>query len=72
MKHHDFVNAIDELGTKVIFHFRHHGELDQLRRVFHHRLNLGTTEVAGHDDYGVFKVHRAALPVGHAAIVKHL
>ena len=72
MKHHDLIDAIDELGAEMVFHLRHHGELHQLRRVVHHRLNFGTAEIAGHDDHGVFEVHRAALAIGHTAIVKHL
>ena len=37
-----------------------------------HVQNQRRTDVAGHDDQGVAEVHRAALPVGEAAVVQHL
>ena len=35
-------------------------------------MNNGRADVAGHHNHGVFKVHRAALAVGQAAIVEYL
>ena len=51
----------------------HHGILDRFRlSVRLHLLDFARAEVGCHHDDRVLEVHRAALSVGHAAIVKNL
>ena len=53
-------------------HLRHHRRADRILAFAHHRLNLVRAEVTCHDDDCVLKVHRAALAVGHTAVIQHL
>ena len=72
VEHHQLVDAVDELRAEIGLHLGHHRQLDHLVVVAAHLLDHLAAQVGGHDDHGVLEVHRAALAVGHAAVVEHL
>ena len=72
MEDHDFVDAVEKLGTEVVLEFFPHGVLDLVLRLPGHPLNDGRTDIAGHDDDGVLEIHRAALAIGESPVVEHL
>src|SRR5450759_1758380 len=72
VEHHHLVDAVDEFGTEVRFHFAHHRQLDDLVIVARHLLDHLRTKVGGHHDHRVLEVHGAPLSIGHASVVQHL
>ena len=72
MEDHHFVNPVDEFRPEVCFHLAHHRQLDELIVIPGHLLDHLAAEVRSHHHDGVLEIHRAALSIGHAPIVKHL
>ncbi len=72
VEHLDLVDAVDELGAEALARLAHHRLLDQVLVLPGQALDLVRAEVRGHHQHGVLEVQRAALAVGHAAIVERV
>ena len=73
MENDNLVNTVDELRAEAFF--AQALPYRALNGVFVHAIVFmqpARTDIAGHDDDGVFKVNRAPLPIGETAIVKDL
>ena len=55
-----------------MFYFFHHHRFYRIVVFGAHFLNALAADIGGHHNHGVFKVDRAALAIGEAAIVEHL
>jgi hypothetical protein len=72
VKNNDFIDPIDELGTKVASDFAHDRFLDQIGVLAGQALNFVGPEIGRHDNDRVLEIDGAALPVGHAPIIERL
>ena len=72
VEHHHFVDTVDQLGAEMRFHVFHHHFFERFVIVGAHLLDVLAADIGSHHNHGVFKVYRAALAVGEAAVVEHL
>ena len=72
MEHHGFIDAVQELGSEMVFQLVPHRVFDVGGVLAHHALDDFGTDVGGHGDDAVFEVHRAALAIGQASVVQYL
>src|SRR5262249_11308347 len=73
MEQENIVDAVQKFGPEMRAHYRH-DLIANLIHVLARRLigEIFRTEIRGHDDEGIPKIDRSALPVRQAPIVKHL
>src|SRR4051812_33515917 len=72
VKYDNFIDSIDKFRTKLRLDFTKYRKLYHLIIVARHLLDHLGSEVGGHYDDSVFKVHGSPLTVGHSTVVKHL
>src|SRR5580698_8992636 len=86
MEYDDFVDAIEEFRPKRLLDLFHYAILHAFVRLdfvvergafrtetdIRSRRHAGRTDVAGHDDDGVFEIDLATLRIGQAPIFQHL
>ena len=79
-EHDGLVHTVQELGPYLLLQHGHDGLLRLVEDAFAVALvhagkllpDVVAAEVRGHDDDGVFEVHRAPLVVGQTSVVEHL
>src|SRR5579883_291583 len=73
---YNFVHAVQEFGPEMVAQLFKHCVLHPLVSVTRVSApvfeNTVAADIGGHDYDGVLEIHRAALPIGEAAIVQNL
>ena len=73
MKYNHIINPIDKFGAKMLRHPLHNSRFHHaVIRVTGHFLYPIGTEVGGHDDHRIAKIHGTSVSIGEAPVIKYL